>query len=69
MLSPDGQRKLRRCVELTRRGNVSSRSIGEDLLALLAEQGLRVVESAPDLEAMKAALIEAGYTVEAPVRG
>ncbi len=66
MLSPESKRKFCRCVEEMRRSSKSSQSLGEDLLVRLDAKGLSVVDTDPDLEAMAAALMEAGYTVEPP---
>jgi hypothetical protein len=67
MLTVAAHRKLCRALEEMRRGRVSSREMGDSLIERLKDKGLRVVEEEPDLAAMAATLVEAGYEVTAPV--
>jgi uroporphyrinogen-III synthase len=65
-MSDAARRNFCRAIAEARRGRVSSSDMGERLLECLKAKGLRVVEEEPDLEAMAAALVEAGYQVAAP---
>ncbi len=67
-LSDDARRRFCRCIEEMRRGKIASNAMAADLLARLETAGLEVAEAEPepDLEAMAAALTEAGYQVVPP---
>lgn len=66
MLTVTAHRNFCRAIQEMRRGRVSSSDMAQSLMECLKNKGLRVVEEDPDLEAMAAALIEAGYEVKAP---
>ena len=66
MLTVSAHRNLCRALQEMRRGRVSSRDMADSLVENLKEKGLRVVEEEPDLDAMAAALVEAGYEVQPP---
>jgi hypothetical protein len=66
MLTVAAHRNFCRALSEMRRGRVSSKDMAESLLECLKSKGLRVVEEEPDLEAMAATLVEAGYAVVPP---
>jgi len=66
MLTVGAHRSLCRALAEMRRGRVSSIDMADSLIECMKTKGLRVVEDEPDLEAIAATLVEAGYEVKPP---